>query len=79
VSNGVELTINAAVKVFSAEFACNFATKHIQGSSSASMSHGSQYLHLSCTATDIRVALAQCPNTAAGPDGVSFAMLLSCL
>jgi hypothetical protein len=39
------------------------------------MSGTAQYLHLNCTATDIRIALAQCPNTAASPDGVSFAML----
>jgi hypothetical protein len=56
----------------SAQFACNFASKHTQGSSSASVSYASQYLN--CTATDIRTAVAQCPNTAAGPDGVSFAL-----
>jgi hypothetical protein len=75
VSNSVELTTDDAVEAFSAEFARNFIIKHPKGSSLTSMSHASQCLHLNCTATDIRVALAQCPNTAAGPDGVSFAIL----
>ena len=76
--NGVEFTDIQAVKALCAEFCCNFASLNSDEHLSTDLptnADSDQSLLLNCTSTDIKLALARCANSSAGPDGVSFKLI----
>ena len=73
--NGVELIDSQAVNALFAKFCSKFAASNFDEHHSTDLliyADSDQLLLLNCTLTDIKLALAQCVNSSASSDGVSF-------
>ena len=74
------LTDEEAADAFVSEFSNNFTSRvsYVTCTSKDDILPCDQPLLLNCSTNDVKVALSRCANTAAGPDGFSFALIKRC-